>query len=393
MVNFQQLKGITQSNAQTAQLQALQTAVAGELDTRAAKMRLLGEVIPSSLAFGDKLLNRRAEAKAAKAKQLALQGYNDAQIDLMLGSQLGGIGDPGYEGQAPLELKSYPLDEVADANRIQQTEPGKFSVGIDNGQAMATPGINPQIEASMRRIAKYGGLAGIPQGDIRASLAYSQYSPEGLKDRYSAEEAKSEYLSKEGLEGAGSKSRRNLDRDLDLSKNRADIANTYDTINKRVKGGSGADNKKQAAKTEEFKSVGRILTGMASELGDINHNSWFGSRIGSGIAANVGGGGELGAKVEGYEGTLEILGTAIARLYDTGAMSDRQVAAAKKAIPRPGDPVAKQQEKYRQLVNLLNEAAGEKLFDSSVDVTGRMRKRKQAESGNEDQDLDFEGYE
>ncbi len=313
----------------SARLQAIQTAIAAQGAKKNALYNLLGDIasplINKGLEIGGDVLERRAARQALDQQSQAAEKFYNSQLDAALASQLGSENIGGDSAQ-PLQLSPQLLDGAFVTN-----DKGQVQLGASTAEVKPmTP-----AEAALRETFKNAVKAGMKPDDVMKAMNLTQMTPQGVKDRYSAEDIKAEYLSKEGLENAGAKSRRNLERDLGLGKDRADIANTYDTINKRVKGGSegGVAAGKQAGVVKSYLSLQVIANQkLASILQQAPDALSRGKGYTEGLARQDT---KLGAEIRTYQGLLGDLAALKAKALTpgAGAVSDYDTKARLKAMP------------------------------------------------------------
>lgn len=331
----------------SARLQAIQTAIAAQGAKKNALYNLLGDIasplINKGLEIGGDVLERRATRQALDQQSQAAEKFYNSQLDAALASQLGSENIGGESGQ-PLQLSPELLDGV-----FVKNDKGQVKLGASTAEVRPTT----PAEAALRETFKNAVRAGMKPDDVMKAMNLTQITPQGVKDRYSAEDIKAEYLSKEGLENAGAKSRRNLERDLGLRKDRADIANTYDTMNKR--GVPGSSGKEAADKLEkQAQGVTDALQVYVNTLDKVNKAAPSIFQRGTGAALNlVKIPTEAGVQMKSLYGLRSRLRIEIARLGDVGNLTKDEQESAAKLLPDPMDTITQQKNDLAVLTEYL----------------------------------------
>lgn len=355
MVNFKDLQPISPqaSAGQGARMQALQVAVAGELDKDAQKLGLIKQAISSGVPLVGEYLQRKAGRDDGKRQIEQNKAFGKSYSDYL------GLDSPMSEAE------KFGGLEFSGENQIGQTADGKYKLGAE-----AAPPVNPKSLA-LRNLFEQGFYTPQQMQEIKQVLEESgDLTTVGTTNKYTSQNTKSEYESLEGAPGTGT-SRRNVARDVDINKGKADIANTYDTMAKRVAGGSAAA-KKAAAGSGLVATWGSLQ----DSLRDINKDSWSGTRAGAGLFSKISGGnvgGDLGNKVDAYATLKDMVGIELASAAQPGNLTKQEQQRAINLLPDPGQSIKRQEEQYRAFASYINGKAGYEMLAPTTDLSGRAQ--------------------
>lgn len=373
MVNFRDLQGISpQANAgQAARMQALQTAVAGELDLRGQKIGLLKQGIASGAPLLGDYLERKSKRDQSKKEIERNKEYGNQVADYLGLPSISEV--EKFQG---LEF-SGELDETPTVN-----EQGQYQLG-----AKAIPPIDPQ-KLALSKMIRAGNFSPKDINELDQILAYGdEITPRGTKEKYTALNTKSEYESLEGAPGTGT-SRRNISRDVDINKGKADIANIYDTIGKRKDGNATGGAGGQAV------SIASALNPLMDTLRDINNYQASNpvTRSGAGLVSKITGGvigGQMGEKVASYDSFRDAVGVEIAKLGQSGNLTEGEQKRAFALLPNPSQSVKRQEEQYRQLANFINAKAGAQILDPRANLSGKTSSSGNVNKASQEGKYDF----
>lgn len=372
MVSFSKLSGIGyQGGMDIAALQAASQYYNDQVERDLAKQALLRQGINTGGQMLDNFLTRKDKRDQKKQEQEALQQYYDAQLEVALGN---GLLDPnaGYT-EAPLELSSQLLPEVEAAKNVKQVGDNKFEVTAQNDM----PAVNPMVNR-LRNMTRYAAAAGITPDDIQKSYGLTELTPAGVKDKYTAMNTKSEYQALEDKPGTGT-SRRTIGKDLELEQTRAQIAAT----NRSGQGGGNGKAKTNSAASD----IANAWKALEFSLVDINRSSNSATRTGSGLLSKITGGnlgGDLGIKVDAYGSLKNAVGIELAKLGQSGNLTENEQKRAFALLPDPTQSIARQEQQYRAFASYINAKVGAQVLEPRVSLSGRGNATNQARQSDAD---------